>query len=88
MSFDGNAYGEVFAGLIGERRLNPLDWGEENTTVKSGLDALTIDVAFAGRQVVDREMAEACISGVWLYHNYLDTSHTISQGLPSITGSF
>lgn len=88
MGVDAGAYGEVLAGLIGEKRLNPLDWGTENVALKSELDALSVDVAFAGKTVVDREMADACISGVWLYHNYLDTSHTISQGLPSATGSF
>lgn len=33
-------------------------------------------------------MAEACLSGLWLLYNYLDQSHTISQDLPSSTGSY
>ncbi|MDP6042560.1 MAG: hypothetical protein QGG64_28670, partial [Candidatus Latescibacteria bacterium] len=32
--------------------------------------------------------AEGCISAVWLYHNFLDTSHTISQGILTETGSY
>ena len=88
MGFDGQAYGEVFAGLIAEKRLNPLDGGDENSAAEAQLKALTVDTAFAGKNVVDREMAEACISGAWLYHNFLDTSHTISQSIHTNTGSF
>ena len=81
MSFDTGAYGGVFAELISEKRLNPLDGGEENTAAKSALDALAVQSAFAGKKVVDEDMAQACISGMWLYHNFLDASHTISQGI-------
>ncbi len=88
MSFDTSAYGDVFAELISEKRLNPLDGGEENTAAKSALDALTIQSAFASKTVVDEDMAQSCISGMWLYHNFLDASHTISQGIHTATGSY
>lgn len=88
MGFDASAYGSVFSELIAEKRLNPLDGGDENTAMKSKLDALTVDAAFAGKKVVDADMAQACISGAWLYHNYLDISHTISQGIHTNTGSY
>ena len=87
MSFDASAYGDVFAELISEKRLNPLDGGKENAAAKSKLDALTVRSAFAGKAVVDEDMANACISGAWLYHNFLDASHTISQGIHTPTGS-
>ena len=87
MGFDANTYGDVFAELISEKRLNPLDGGTENTAVKSKLDALNVNAAFAGKKVVDQDMAESCLSGVWLYHNFLDTSHTISQAIYTETGS-
>ena len=32
--------------------------------------------------------ARAALSGLWLYHDFLDESHRISQDLPSATGSF
>jgi hypothetical protein len=32
--------------------------------------------------------ARAVLAGLWLYHDFLDESHTISQGLLSPTGSF
>src|SRR5690606_25308131 len=36
----------------------------------------------------DREMARACLAGLWLYHDFLDESHRISQDLPGETGSY
>ena len=38
--------------------------------------------------VRSREDAEALLAGLWLWHDFLDESHTISQGLASPTGSF
>lgn len=32
--------------------------------------------------------APAALAGVWLWHDFLDESHTISQGLQTPTGSF
>jgi hypothetical protein len=32
--------------------------------------------------------ADACRAGLWLYHNFLDEAHTISQELHSPTGSY
>ncbi|MGH8672350.1 MAG: hypothetical protein ACREUA_10020 [Burkholderiales bacterium] len=33
-------------------------------------------------------MARACISALWLYHDYLDESHKISQSLNTREGSY
>lgn len=88
MAFDAQVYGDVFSDLVSETRLNPLDGGVENSAVEAKLKALTVANAFLGKTVVDQEMADACISAVWLYHNFLDASHTISQGIQTNTGSF
>jgi hypothetical protein len=32
--------------------------------------------------------AHALIAGLWLWHDFLEESHNISQGIPSLTGSF
>lgn len=87
-AFDAGVYGPVFEGLLNEARLNPLDGGEPNEAARSALEALTVEGAFEGRRVADADMARACISGAWLYHNFLDASHTISQGIATPTGSF
>ena len=88
MGFDVEIYGPTFAALIAEKRLNPLDGGTPNAAAKDKLEALSAEAAFAGQQVLDRDMAQGCISGAWLYHNYLNESHTISQGIQTATGSF
>ena len=38
--------------------------------------------------VGDAQMALACCSALWLYHNYLDHSHRLSQQIDTIHGSF
>ena len=38
--------------------------------------------------IVRPDDAEAALAGLWLWHDALDRSHTISQGLHSATGSF
>ena len=81
-------YGAALAALVREERLNPLDAGEPNAEARPLLDELTVEHAFAGRRVADPMMARACLAGAWLYHNYLDPSHTISQSIPTPTGSY
>ena len=88
MGFDATSYGSVVASLLNEERLNPLDGGTPNGDAKSSLDALTVDRAFEGKSLADNEMAQACVSAAWLHHNYLDDSHTISQGIHTTTGSY
>jgi hypothetical protein len=88
MGFDASAYGSVFAPILKERRLNVLDGGSENSSERPVLEGLTVASAFEGASVADGEMAESCVSAAWLYHNFLDDSHTISQGIHSTTGSY
>ncbi len=81
-------YGPAIAPLIADERLNPLDGGEPHGAVLGALERLTVDSAFAGFNIQDRAMAAAVISGLWLYHNYLERSHAISQSIANATGSF
>lgn len=37
--------------------------------------------------VADHNMAACVVSGLWLWHDYLDESHTISQSIETPTGS-
>jgi hypothetical protein len=59
--------------------------GSPNLPVKPALKSITPENIFS--HVQDHEMALACLAGLWLYHDFLDESHSISQELPSITGS-
>lgn len=62
--------------------------GEPNREVRSALDGLDLEQAFAPRKIENRTMARACHSGLWLLHNFLDQSHSISQNINDATGSF
>ncbi len=88
MAFDPNAYGPVFGPLLEERRLNSLGPGTPNERVRDRLQGLSVEPAFAPSGVRDPVMAEACLAGLWLYHDFLDDSHAISQGLATPTGSY
>jgi hypothetical protein len=88
MGFDPSVYGDVFESLLNERRVNVLDGGAENGDVRNALDGVSSSSAFEGKPITDGEMADSCVSAAWLYHNFLDDSHTISQGIDSATGSY
>ena len=89
-TFDPQVYGPVFASLLDIDRRRPLDAGEANANVRATLERLTVTSAFAGgaRPVKDDDMANCCLAGVWLLHDFLDESHTISQGIHTTSGSF
>ena len=87
-TFDPAAYSPVFKALLTESRLMPLDPGIANSVAKPVLEALDLLGAFAPHDIAAPDMAEACRSAVWLYHDYLDESHTISQKIDTATGSY
>jgi hypothetical protein len=89
-TFDPQSYGPVFAPLVGFERRRALDTGTPNTSARAALERLEIKPAFAHvtRSIADRDMAACSLSAVWLLHDYLDESHTISQGIKTASGSF
>jgi hypothetical protein len=87
-TFDPTAYAPAIAALLRGPWVPPLDPGEPNPAVRAQLEALGDEDAFAPHQVRDRGMADACRAGLWLYHNFLDESHAISQELSTPTGSY
>lgn len=88
MSFEPAAYGSVFESLLSIDRRCALDAGSPNAEIPQALTDLSVESAFGGQQVTDAMMARCCVSGVWLLHNYLDDSHTISQSIATREGSF
>jgi hypothetical protein len=84
--FDPNKYGPVVASLI-TGRLMELGPGSPNQAVYAKLKSLEVADLF-DEGVHDMEMAKACLSGLWLYHDFLDESHSISQEIHSATGSY
>lgn len=87
-AFDPQNYGSVVARLAESDRICDLGPGSPNAEVLELLRGLSGEALADGRRVVDPQMALACLSGLWLLHDYLDESHTISQGISSSTGSY
>jgi hypothetical protein len=86
--FDPANYAAPVTALLGEPRLMPLDRGEPNRAAFDQLSGLDEARLFDGRPVRHREMARACLAGLWLYHGFLDESHRISQALHGRDGSY
>lgn len=85
-AFDPSAYSSVAASLLAEDRLPALGPGSPNQSAKSALRALTIET-LAPAPAKDSAAAQACLSGLWLWHDFLDESHTISQDIHTADGS-
>jgi hypothetical protein len=83
-----SAYAPLIAELLREPRLPPLGPGTPDDAVRSRLEKLDVSAAFAPAIVRDRDMALCCCAALWLYHNFLDESHRISQEIATPTGSY
>jgi hypothetical protein len=73
--------------LLDDYPLTNLDAGAPRAAVYSKLSTLTIESLFEPREVKDSSMAACCLSGIWLWHNYLDESHKICQEIETSAGS-
>jgi hypothetical protein len=85
--FDPNAYGPVVASLLEGDRLNALGAGKPNAAAHGVLEELSAEKLFAARSI-DRDMASACLAGLWLLHDFLDESHAIGQSIETSEGSY
>ena len=86
--FNPTLYGKIFSSLLDPNRLNDLGVGQENTDIEKILNELDLTTAFESKSVGDTASANACISALWLHHDFLDQSHRISQNIPTSSGSF
>jgi len=81
-------YGPICGKLINDAELPALGPGSSNQSVIDVLRSIDVSSIGNGREIRDGQMATCCLSGLWLLHNFLDESHTISQDVQSSTGSF
>jgi hypothetical protein len=75
LKLDPNAYGEL------------VPRGGGNAAARDLLES-TQPVDLIAGKMVRRDDAQAILAGLWLYFDFLDESHTISQSLDNPTGSF
>ncbi len=83
-----NDYGPVFGELLQVDRKRALDEGSPDEANRGRLQSLSVDEAFAHVKVVDTDNAHCCLSAIWLLYDFLDESHTLSQAIETIEGSF
>jgi hypothetical protein len=88
MIAQGFAHPNGIAAFLQEERLPALGPGIPNTKLRSQLVALDLSAAFAPHKILEADMAAACHAGLLLYHDFLEESHTISQGIHNNTGSY
>jgi len=85
---DPAVYGLVIERLLRPPRLPALSVDPPYRTMHAQLEALELEHAFAPFTVRDPAMAAACRAALWLYFDFLDEAHTISQDLHIIEGSY
>ncbi|MBI3411581.1 MAG: hypothetical protein HY040_24900 [Planctomycetes bacterium] len=85
---NSESYPPAIAELLYPERLQPLGPGNPNLEAKPRLESLMVESAFAPAQVKRTHPAEACLAGLWLYHDFLEESHKRSQDLASVEGSY
>jgi hypothetical protein len=73
--------------LLREDRLMPLGPGTPRDKFRAVLK-VPLEALFAPAKIVDRDAAHACQAALWLYFDYLDESHAISQDLDTVEGSY
>ena len=86
--FNPADYGGIIEELIDLQRLNELGQGHPNIKMLSKLESVDIAQMFRSNNIKDQNFAQACVAGLWLHHDFLDQSHTISQTILNNTGSY
>lgn len=87
MNTFSSRYGAAITALIDTNRTIAIDQGVANQDLLPDLEAATIDTLFDS-PVVDHDLAACCLSAVWLWNDFLDESHSISQQIDTADGSF
>ncbi len=82
------SYPPAVRDLLSAERLPPLGPGHPNEGTRDRLHSLTAESLCAPHPVRRQDFAAACLAGLWLYHDFLDESHRISQELHTTTGSY
>jgi len=86
--FDPNRFGPAVAELLTPRRLAPLGPGKPELARRPQLARLTVESLIPGEAYLNRPYVEACRAGLWLYHDFLDQAHEVSQELDDAAGAY
>ncbi len=81
-------YSPAVQALLSDNRLAELGPGHPNQKVRANLAALSPAALFKPQNITHPSDASACLAALWLYHDFLDESHTISQSIETADGSY
>ena len=89
----GSEYSSTIAGIVQKLEtrdpLPPLaPNGEWDSQLTHRISELSLETLFDGESIEDSTMGDAVQSGLLLWNDALDASHTISQNIESRTGSY
>ena len=89
----GSEYSSTIAGIVQKLEtrdpLPPLAPSEEwDSQLTNRISDLSLETLFDGESIEDSTMGDAVQSGLLLWNDALDASHTISQDIESRTGSY
>jgi hypothetical protein len=85
---DLSAYPPTLRPLLSGDRVPELGPGKPDPTQRSTLASLTPEALFGTIKPRPPELAQCCLAGLWLLHDFLDESHTISQDIAGAEGSY
>ncbi len=86
--FDRLNYGPAIADLLGADRLPDLGPGTPNEPARPKIEALALSRTLCSQRIVDHVAAKCCVAGLWLWHDFLDESHSLSQEIETADGSY
>jgi len=86
--FVADRYGAAVADLVDDQRLCALGPGQPQLAFRQPLARLTPQRLVEPRPLIDPPSALGCISALWLWHDFLDESHQISQQLDDASGRY
>jgi len=86
--FDPKKYGPAIADLLIGGRLPELSPGIANESARPKIQAIALNRALSGHKIFDQAAARCCLSALWLWHDFLDESHSISQEVETSDGSY
>jgi hypothetical protein len=88
VAFDPRAYGPAIADLLLGNRLPEIGPGSPHDAAVPKIRALALSRTIGSQTIVDHSAARCCLAGLWLWHDYLDESHHLSQEIESLEGSY
>jgi hypothetical protein len=87
-AFDPQQYGPFVAEWIDHEHLCELGPGRPLPALQARLAGIGPESLFPGQVVRDVEMARCCVSAIWLWLDFLEESHRVSQQIDTTSGSY